>query len=74
MQASYFDMDLGHLGEVHSLRSTWGKAGPPMLHCFDSNKYPLVIITMVDKDRSNLILPNLKVQCRLSDMVNGWHL
>ena len=47
MQASYFDMDLGHLGEVHSLRSTWGKAGPPMLHCFDSNKYPLVIITMI---------------------------
>ena len=67
MQVSYFDMDLGHLGEVHSL--------PPMLHCFrSSNKYPLVIITMMNKDRSNLILPSLKVQFRLSDMVNGWHL
>ena len=60
MQASYFDMDLGHLGEVHSLRSTWGKAGPPMLHCIvlDSNKCPLVIITMMNKGRGNLILPN----------------
>ena len=51
-----------------------GKLGPLCYIVLDSNKYPLVIITMMNKDRSNLILPNLKVQCRHSDMVNGWHL